>query len=492
LPDALVAPAFHWVPEHLDSYGPEVADWADSCGLTLDAEQRLVLDAMYAAGPGGQLVATETGLVCQRQNLKTHVLKAAALADLFLFDEPGCMWTAQLRTTSLKSFEECKATIDNYDHLRRYVRRVVDTDGEEAIELLSGASLEFRTRSGRGGRGLSGRRLTLDEALYLTAPMLGALVPVLSAQSMRADVQLRYASSAGKPESAVLRGVRDRGRAGGEPRMTYTEWTAPQRPCATEDCPHVAGADGCALDDLDLLQQANPALGRRISPSFVLETERRAMTPQEFMRERLGWWEDPVGEGDTPITVAAWTDAEIVDAGSQIAGEPTLAVDVPPDRSSASLAVAGLRSDGLIHGELVDARRGTGWAVAAAAKAAELHGIRTIVLDAGAAAGALVSDLEAAGLTVVTVSAKELGHACGGLADKVVQQRLRHLGQPELTAALEGARTRNLGDGAWAWHRRGSTVDISPLVAVTLAVWQVGVGHEGPSIYEERDLLVLG
>jgi hypothetical protein len=42
--------------------------------------------------------------------------------------------------------------------------------------------------------------------------------------------------------------------------------------------------------------------------------------------------------------------------------------------------------------------------------------------------------------------------------------------QPELSAALAGATKRSLGD-AWAWSRRNSAVDISPLVAATLALW---------------------
>jgi hypothetical protein len=37
-------------------------------------------------------------------------------------------------------------------------------------------------------------------------------------------------------------------------------------------------------------------------------------------------------------------------------------------------------------------------------------------------------------------------------------------------AAVAGAMTRPLGD-AWAWSRKNSTVDISPLVACTLALW---------------------
>jgi hypothetical protein len=41
-------------------------------------------------------------------------------------------------------------------------------------------------------------------------------------------------------------------------------------------------------------------------------------------------------------------------------------------------------------------------------------------------------------------------------------------------AAVRGAVTRPLGD-SWVWSRKSSAVDISPLVAVTLAHWAADV-----------------
>jgi hypothetical protein len=49
-------------------------------------------------------------------------------------------------------------------------------------------------------------------------------------------------------------------------------------------------------------------------------------------------------------------------------------------------------------------------------------------------------------------------------------RNLRHLGQPELTAAVAGAGKRSIGDAS-AWDRRNAAVDITPLVAATNALW---------------------
>jgi hypothetical protein len=64
------------------------------------------------------------------------------------------------------------------------------------------------------------------------------------------------------------------------------------------------------------------------------------------------------------------------------------------------------------------------------------------------------------------------------LYDGVEQDGIRHLDTPELNAAVRGAATRPLGD-SWAWSRKNSTVDITPLVACTLAAWGVDSAGDG-------------
>jgi hypothetical protein len=60
--------------------------------------------------------------------------------------------------------------------------------------------------------------------------------------------------------------------------------------------------------------------------------------------------------------------------------------------------------------------------------------------------------------------------ACGLASDDVKEGRWRHLGQQELNDAVTGAVKRAVGD-RFAWGRRKSTCDISPLEAVTLAAY---------------------
>jgi hypothetical protein len=84
------------------------------------------------------------------------------------------------------------------------------------------------------------------------------------------------------------------------------------------------------------------------------------------------------------------------------------------------------------------------------------------------------------GVEVVQPKVREIAAACGQFYDAVTEQTLSHLDQAPLASALAGAQKRPLGD-SWAWARRGVGVDISPLVAVTLAKWGLGVEVEAES-----------
>ena len=55
--------------------------------------------------------------------------------------------------------------------------------------------------------------------------------------------------------------------------------------------------------------------------------------------------------------------------------------------------------------------------------------------------------------------------------DAVAQLAVTHGPQPELEQAVAAAKHRPLGDGSFAFGRKVSTADITPLVAVTLALW---------------------
>jgi hypothetical protein len=223
------------------------------------------------------------------------------------------------------------------------------------------------------------------------------------------------------------------------------------------------------LADRVLWRESNPALETRISLETV-ERERQAMSPRAFAVERLGVGDWPAldATGDAVIPPALWSTG--LDPASQPGALIAFAFDVSPDRSRSSIGAASRRKDGSMHVEVIDAREGTGWLPDRVAELVAKHGVKSVRCDVYGPAGSLLPALAERGVDVKTTSAQEAAQAFGAFLDLVTQEKLRHIGQAPLTAAVAGAATRELGDGK-AWRRKRSTVDITPLVAVTLAAW---------------------
>jgi hypothetical protein len=120
--------------------------------------------------------------------------------------------------------------------------------------------------------------------------------------------------------------------------------------------------------------------------------------------------------------------------------------------------------------ELIHARSGTGWLEERLVDLYRTHEIAEVVCDGFGPAAAIANRIDEAGITVKRMDSGDYGKACGLFVDHVGERTIRHLGQTELDAAIRGAKARPLVD-RWAWSRTKSTVNISPLVAATLALW---------------------
>lgn len=472
MPDTLVAPAFRWVPgQAVGTYGPAAAELAeDVAGIRLDGEQREMLDAILAVDEHSRWAAIDSAIICPRQNGKTVVLQVVALADLFLFDARLVTWTAHLFPTAQEAFRDLEAIISGSPQLSRRVKSVSRANGEEGFELEGDRRLQFAARSKTRGRGLTGDRVILDEAFAIGAAELGSLYPTLSA---RPNPSVVYASSAGMVGSHVLRGLRDRGRAGGDDSLVWVEWCAEKRECATPYCVHRPDAEGCVLDDQELWQQANFAMGRRITARY-LEAERKTLPAEELFRERFGWWDEPAS-GVSGITVEQWSAC--ADRDATITEPCVLAIDVTPSHTAASIVTCG----GALH--VVAHASGTGWVVDRLARLCDDHDVSAVGVDPTGPAAALLPDLEKAGFTVrnqhnpsgrlVLLDGRESVQACEEFLAAVLGGTLVHRDEHVLNAAVQGAGRRQVGD-SWKWSRRDSTVDISPLVAATVArhLWE--------------------
>lgn len=469
LAPSVIAPAYLTVPTSATgSLGDEAADLAQQLDQMVGEEERIALRALMPTRDDGRWAGMSSAIVCGRRNIKSWAIEMSVIHDAFVSKVDRVVWSAHLFATSQESFQHLHGLVENYDWLRRRVRRVRLANGEEGFDLVGGARIDFVARqSGKSGRGQDVDTLILDEWLFGTPAMLGAMIPMLGAV---ANPHVRYGSSPGMPQSGPLRAIRNRGRGGDDPTLSYVEWTTDRQPCADPDCYHRPKSVGCILDREDLWALANPAIGRRISYEFV-RNERNEMPPDEFMRERLGWWEDPPGEGEeTLFPVDDWSECMDEDSTIPDGAHLVFAVDVSWDRSRAHVAVAGFREDGLRHVQVVatmDPQDVKDWLAARIRRFAPLA---IAVQGSSSPASSLAPDLDKLGIPVHAITGSDISKACGAMYDSIKAHRIRHLGQADLEQAVSTAVARSLGDG-WAIDRKKSPTDVSGLVAVVEAAW---------------------
>lgn len=429
----------------------DVVEVAARFGLELDEWQQNALAVTLGETSTGAWASRQNGICVPRQNGKGSIIEARELAGLLLFGEQMIVHSAHELRTAQQGFQRLKSYFENYDDLRKRVRSIGNAVAREYIRLNKGQEIKFITRTRSAIRGFSLDCCLLDEGQILGAKAWSSILYTVGARPNHQVFLLGTAPSE-SDDSEVFTRFRQRALRGGDESFAWAEWSA---------------EEGCDPDSQPVWSQANPALGLSRLTLANIRGERAADSEEGFLRERLGIW--PTGQGSAVIDHQTWQ--LLGNPSAEAVGAVAYAVDVAPDRGSASIGMTGVGPDGRRLVEFVESRKSVDWVVGVAARIAQAQRPKCFVVDAGSPAGALVEPLVAAGVPVMSVGAREYANACGRFYDESMSGLLVHLDQPPLNVALAGARKRPIGtEGAWGWHRRSSQTDITPLVAVTLAV----------------------
>ena len=444
-------PAYLHLPPLTSTAGDEAIDLAATAGLVLDPWQRFVLLGACGERPDGRWAARSVVIVVPRQNGKGSILEARELAGLFLFGSRLIIHSAHEFKTAAEAFRRILELIESTPELDAQVMRVTRSHGDEGIELRNKSRLRFMARSKGAGRGFGADDVIVDEAYDFLDVQLDAILPTLSA---RDNPQLWFTSSApfDDERSSVLRRFMRAGRKGTDDNLAYFEW--------------------CADDDADTGSErawgeANPGYPHRITDEAIGQ-ELALQGVDGFRRERLGVVDLREATRQTLLDVQVWESLTVRDA---IPGDPpSFALDISPDRQWSSFVVAAPGVEDRVHVELVDRRPRTGWVVPRALELWQRWQV-PLAISAGSPASALATELETAGVPLVEVSNAANARACSIFLDMVNDARIVHRGDLPLRDAIQNAYPRDYGD-MWMWSRRKATgVDISPLIAATLAVW---------------------
>jgi hypothetical protein len=469
----LARPRTRLAPRARRSDADDAIFLASGYGLTPDPWQADVLDDWLGRAAGGRWAAATCGLAVARQNGKNGVIEVRELFGMVALGE-RFLHTAHEVKTARKAFLRIASFFENerkHPELAALVKDIRKTNGQEAVVLVNGGSVEFVARSKGSGRGFTVDVLVLDEAQDLTDEELEALLPTISAAPL-GNPQVILTGTPPNPEKhqtgEVFTRVRADGENGADHHLAWTDFGVVDGPLPD-------------VDDRDLWRRTNPALGGRLNIAEV-ERERKLMSREGFARERLGWWGDPAAHGEaTVVDMDQW--AKLASPTAIPSGPVALAVAVPRDRSSTSVAVSWLGDDARVM-SAVTRLPGTAKAVETIRRLADAHNVVDVSLHAGGPAGALVADLEAEGVEVTTVSTTEMAQATGAYRDGIKNAAVGHVDQHDLTEPLRAARLRPAGDGEM-WDQRDDLQDISAVIAVTLSTQ--GFVKHAPDDYDVLD-----
>lgn len=480
----------------------------------LPAQEWLFIHALEIIGDfdTGWYFRFRTVLVLMaRQQGKTMMSEILALFFLYALGVQLIIGTSTNLDAAEEVWDGVVDIAETNEELAEEIEDIKRSSGRKTITLSGRRRYRIAAANRKGARGKSGDLILLDE--LREHQDFSAWSAVTKTTMARPNAIVWCMSNAGDGSSVVLRNLRMKAhkklgdpdginRDAGNTMIQYEELE--DFDDDTLGLFEWSAHPDAVITDRDEWALANPSLGYGFVTERSLASACATDPPDEFKTECLCQW--VTSTVTPPFPVDSWDAGK--DENSTIAKDSPLwwGVDVSSDRTHASIGVCGRRPDGAWHIELVEYRSGTGWLVKWFQNAAPNYsGMKVALQSKGAPIGSMMDVIGAIdGIEIIECKGKDVAGWCGRMYDAVASSTetdidavpVYHITQPALDLAANIAATRPLGDGAWAWDRNKSMEDISPLVAVTMALGsatQVEVGKPKvyESIYNTRGVLVV-
>ena len=445
-----------------------------------------------------------------RQNGKTTMGAILSLYFLYVLRSGLVIGTAQDLEQAEDTWAMCVEIAESDEELREEIAHIWRTNGAKRLQLKGGRDYRVRASTRKAGRGKSADLVLLDE---LREHQNFEAYAALSKTGIARESSLLWCmSNAGDGTSVVLRHLRMQAHTMiGDPDGIVAATGDMQAVFDDDSLNDTAlgifewSADpSLPITSTDAWRQANPSLGYTITERAIRAA--CADDPEDvFKTECLCQW--VTSTITPPFPIGAWDAGK--DNSSEIAPESPLwfGVDISADRTHASIAVCGKREDGDWHVELAEYRSGASWLLKWFERAAPNYkgGMKVALQSRGAPIASMMDVIAAVdGVEIIECAGKDVAGWSGRMWDSVAAcdensesdaTPVRHRTQPALDLAANIAATRPMGDGAWAWDRNKSVEDISPLVAVTMALGAATATEKASrtyeSVYNTRGVMVV-
>jgi len=447
----------------------DVSDLSAMAGVALDGWQEIILEAAMGERSDATWAAKRVGVTVPRQNGKSQLLVSRALAGALLFGERKIVISAHQQDTARESFaklmEIVEAEANGWLRERIKPNGIIQALNREMVKFKSGATIQFKARTGPGSKGFSSDCLMLDEAQILSQR---AWVSINSTMSAMPNPQVWLLGTAPQDEddSGVFESVRESAIKGKSNTTAWCEWGA--------------DPDDQTFDPASEYTRwsANPAWNIRINHE-VVDGEYETYPAERFGQDRLGLWPTDRG-GRRFISASDWASTETETPPAD--GIRSIGVAFSQDGSRLSVAGSVKHARG-VHVELIGAYSGsTEQGVAALAdwlseRKATLAEIHVCGPDAPVLVNAL-ADRKVPSKQVHQVTTGEYFAACAMLVDSV-REGVKTPGaftHPKagdgdaLDASVSICDRKVRASGAWGWEATTEDGDETPTEAISVAL----------------------
>ena len=441
----------------------EVLPWLKEIGQELLPWQEHVLRDMLSVDKDGKFIRKTNLLLIARQNGKTHLARIRILAGLFLFGEMSIIAMSSNRAMALDTFRKVCDVVETTPSLKAQLKQIRVANGQESLELLSGARYEIVAATRDGSRGKTADLLFVDELREISEDAWTAARPITRA---RPNSQILLTSNAGDAFSTVLNVLREKAISYPPKSLGFWEYSAP---------------DFTDIWDKSGWYQSNPALGYLIDEETISETISTSSV-DSIKTEVLCQW---VSALKSPFPYRAFEELTVQDLEIHPGAATIFAIDVSVIKRDASLVAGQIGEDGKMKvgviaqfhsdqqvDELKIAIEVNEWA--------RKYRPRLICFDKYTSM-TIAERLSLSGHKVQDMSGQVFYQACSDLLDAIVNQRLAHSGQDSLVNSINSCAAKET-DAGWRIVRRKSAGDVTAAIGLAMVVHQLNKPQVKPTI----------
>ena len=455
-------PTNSYIIPYEKSLGQEAIDLYNGTKNTAMEWQEIQMMDIMAIDEEGQWLHMKYGYSIPRRNGKSELLVMRELWGLLHGER--ILHTAHRTPTSHASWEKLKKALEENgfeevkraDKTRKYNKAYTATAqyGLETITILDEleGTINFRTRTSKGGLGEGFDLLVIDEAQEYTDEQQSTLQYVVTSSDNPQTLMC------GTPPTAVSSGtvfekLRESCLSGQSENCGWAEWSVDRM---------------SDVADKDIWYKCNPSLGQTLKERSVASED--SSDEVDFNIQRFGLWLKY--NQKSAILEKEWDNLKVEDV-PHLTGKLYVGVKYAKDGNSVCMSVACLTKEKRILIDVVDRKSvkdGNDWIINFLRHA----DVKRIVIDGANGQAVLKETLKNARIkTPVTLpKVKEVIEANAQFEKSINGGTLCHFGQPSLRQVATNSEKRAIGtNGGFGYKSIMDDVDIALLDSTILALW---------------------